>query len=1444
MGTDPWSVPVTYAREVLTWLSRCLLGAALVLAIALWPCASRAADPLDPKAVPEALKPWTAWVLEGKDDRLCPAFFAHSDISRCAWPSRLELVLGERDGRFTQRWHMDAKRWVSLPGDGKRWPMGVSVDGKAALVVVQGTAPSVELSRGDHVVTGAFAWDSPPESLAVPLDTGLLSLTLHGKVVAAPVRDTAGTVWLQKAATNEEGDALEFVVHRKVTDDIPLVLTTRVELHVSGKNREELLGKALPAGFVPMALQSPLPARLEPDGRLRVQLRPGVYTVELTARGPPNTTTLTRPDPAGPWREGDEVWVFEAKNDYRVVTVEGVASIDPAQTTLPDAWKRLPAYPMKLGATLTLHEERRGDADPPPNQLSLTRTLWLDFDGGGLSARDEITGTLSRDSRLTMAPPTVVGRVAIRGADQFITHLADASRTGVEIREGELVVSADSRIAGDPSDIPAVGWAHDFHQVSGTLHLPPGWRLLHASGVDDVPGTWVRHWSLLELFLALVVAIGIGRLHGKRWGAVTLLLLVLSLPEEGAPAWSWLFVLATEALFRVLPVGWAKALAGGARVAALLIVGLIALPFLVEHVREGMYPALAKEGAGVTNAALGGEQTEMDEKRGGKNDDGSVGTSATGAGAAAPPPVSKAAEKPAEVTNQLESELGQKAEPKDALLRKAPGQGGTAWRGSLDARLQQSNALVYDPKAIVQTGAGVPRWRWTSLALRWSGPVNASQRLHLYLLSPAENLLLAYLRAALLVLLLVRLFPWTQHIFPRGWAPPPVAATAAAIGLLLVLFPAVARADIPDKEILQDLQERLTRPPSCLPTCASSARMTVEVKGGVLRARMAIEASAPTAVPLPGSIDQWTPTEVMLDGKPARGLARQTDGVLWCDLEAGAHQILLEGAMPDRESVQLPLHMKPHRVEVSSDGWTVAGVHEDGLADDDLQLTRVRVEDGGAGASLQPGVLPPFVRVERTLDVGLNWQVDTRVVRVTPAGAAVVLEVPLLPGESVTTADVRVVGGKALVNMGPQATTASWHSVLDQRSPVKLVAPRSNDWVEVWRVDIGPIWHATFSGIPFVHTPPQGGVRIPEWRPWPGEEASVELVRPDGVPGQTLTIDESETRITPGLRATDVVLTLAVRSSRGAQHTVTLPPAAQLESLTINGATQPIRQDGRKVTVPIVPGPQTIVLGWRETSGIAPRFTTPAVDVGAPSVNASTVLVLPHGRWLLFAGGPRVGPAVLFWSELLILLVVSLLLGRNRWTPLRWWHWLLLAIGLSQVSVVSGAVFVGWLLALGWRARDPWEGRGPVVFNVRQAVIVGWSLVALGVLGVSLYQGLLGSPEMQVRGNGSSASELHWFVDRSGPTLPVAWALSVHVLAYRGAMFAWALWSALALLRWLRWGWSSFTTGGTWKKPPPRPKAVPPPPMMPMQPVTQPQPVPWPPVPSPREGPQGPPTGT
>jgi hypothetical protein len=341
-----------------------------------------------------------------------------------------------------------------------------------------------------------------------------------------------------------------------------------------------------------------------------------------------------------------------------------------------------------------------------------------------------------------------------------------------------------------------------------------------------------------------------------------------------------------------------------------------------------------------------------------------------------------------------------------------------------------------------------------------------------------------------------------------------------------------------------------------------------------------------------------------------------------------------------------------------------------------------------------------------------------------------------------------------------------------------------------------------------VHTASQGG--LPEWRPWPGEQASLEVFRPEGVAGQSLTIDRTVYEVSPGLRATDAVATLTVRASRGLQHTVSLPEGAELESLSINGAVLPIRQEGRKVTVPVVPGTQTIRLAWRQPLALGTYFRTPQIDLGAPCVNLTTAINGAGSRWVLFLGGPRVGPVVLFWSLLIVLLVTAAVLGRITWTPLKTWHWMLLAIGLSQVPIVAAAVVVGWLVALGWRKAKPELRGGAFAFDVRQIGLVVWTVVAFVILIGSVHQGLLGAPEMQIQGNGATTDHLAWYQDRTGSSPPSSWMISVPILVYRAVMLLWALWVALAMLTWLRWGWSAFTTEGAWRAlPRPKPRPTP-----------------------------------
>src|SRR5262249_20236454 len=153
---------------------------------------------------------------------------------------------------------------------------------------------------------------------------------------------------------------------------------------------------------------------------------------------------------------------------------------------------------------------------------------------------------------------------------------------------------------------------------------------------------------------------------------------------------------------------------------------------------------------------------------------------------------------------------------------------------------------------------------------------------------------------------------------------------------------------------------------------------------------------------------------------------------------------------------------------------------------------------------------------------------------------------------------------------------------------------------------------------------------------------------------------------------------------------------------------------------------------------------------------------------------------------------------RTRRTRLKFRDWLLLGLGFSTFSWVALLVVVGWLFAFDWRAR----GRMPAAhwsFNLLQVGLVLLTVVAVYGMVRATPQGLLGQPDMHVTGNGSYATSLQWFDDRSSDALPQASAVSLPMWVYKVLMLAWAIWLANALIGWLRDGFSAWTRDGYWR---------------------------------------------
>jgi hypothetical protein len=1319
--------------------------------------------------VPQDLQDWQEWVLHDKEYLDCPFLYDRAAAGEgdfiCAWPGRLTLSVDSNGGQFAQQWTVHAdEQWVGLPGSTEYWPHQVTANGRSVEVVLHGGHPSVRLGPGTYRVAGSFEWDERPGVLHVPYLSGLVSLTVDGREISRPERNNSGLFLGERQRETQARDAVKVDVYRLVADDVPTRLVTRLRIDVSGGVREELFGPMLPAGFVPLAINSQLPARLEPDGKLRVQVRPGRWVLTLRARGPEvlNAIGLADPEVNMP---GDEIWSYRSNDRLRVTAAEGLPPVDPIQVQVPDQWQQLPAFRIRPGETFTLTERSRGIVSAG-NELSLSRTMWLDFDGDGFVVSDDIGGTMRTGWRLDMAPPYALLNASEAGENLLITEGDAEGESGIELRRLDVEVESLGR-ADTRKSMPVTGWDARFANVSATLNLPPGHKLFAAPGADRAPASWVSRWQLLDYFLVLIITIGTWRLFGRTAGIIALLALVLSYHESFSPSWLWLNLLVAVALLRVAPKGRLRRMVHTYQLASAVVLVLVLVPFIAGQLRIAIYPQLEPQAPSML--ALPGVVIPP------------------------APETEPAGMEPKEKVARSRVAAMDRAEIFEEIVVAAQKREGYSY-----AR--------YAPNAIVQAGPGQPSWEWNSYRLNWSGPVDAEQMLRLLVL---PRWAVTTLRFTEVIALLLFAAVFAAEILRRQFRLPgglklgaARAGSIVAAGTLAMLLAAspTASAQTPDPEILRELEARLTAAPDCVPRCAEVVAADVDIGPDNVSMRLTIHALEDVAIPLPGSDRGWRPDAVVLDGSAASEVMRGNDRWLWVRLAAGRHLVSLSGSVPAVDSLEIPFPAPPRVIEADSDGWFVAGIKDRRLLSGSLQLTRLQTDDSGdAALRWESSRFPAFVRIERAIDLDLDWRATTTVFRVAPVQGAVSLEVPLLEGETVLTEGIEVADGKALVSMNPGQGSVSWRSNLPRVSPLTLDAQAGAPWKETWWVGVGSIWHAVFSGVPESENPGASrDMRTAEFHPRGGESLTVTAMRPEASEGSTLAFDAVVLAVKHGDRSRDATLDLDYRSTRGAQHVIRLPEGAEVTEVFIDGELEPLRADAGALTVPILPGEHDIRIGWREAGDIGMRTTMPVIDIGAPASNITLNANLPRNRWLLATSGPKLGPAVLYWTELAVLILFALILGRVGLTPLRTHHWLLLGLGFSTFNWPVLGVVVAWLLACG--AREKWEGNPTWwQFNLVQVVIGGATVIALMSIVSSLPQGLLGVPDMHVSGYAHYGGGLQWFADASESVLPQATAWSLPMWIYKSLILAWALWLSFALIRWLPWVWQCFSSRGFWK---------------------------------------------
>lgn len=1342
-----------------------------------------------PGTVPPALAPWVPWVLRDAGDQACP-------VGRCLALSSVSVDVRGAKADFVLtgwRWSRGA---VRLPGDSSLWPENVRDASGPVPVIASGEVPAVMREPGPFRLTGAIRWTRRPASIELPSGAALEVLSVDGRSVAS----SDGELWLQREESEGEevvdtAGSLELRVFRTVSDGIPVRLETRIVLAVSGKSRRVDLPSILPAGALPVELESPLPAQLSREGRLSITANPGTWEVLVNSvwlRPPTNFATSSS---GAPWPD-QEVWSFESDPSIRTVQIEGGVPVDARQAGVAPHRQSLPAWSVPRGRSLQVREILRGDPMTDSVKLGLGRQVWIDFDGDSATVLDDLHGEVLKPVRLSASKSLALGRATVNGKGVVLTAAAPGEE-GFPLAAGYPSIRLLSRWNhGFASVLPATTAQWEHTSGSMKVHVGPGWRLIDLIGPGSSYGTWAAGWNLWSIFLVVLVSSLVARLAGKRVGALAACVFVLGVSDGIATGW-WVHLAAVLLVWTLVRSKFPGSkpeffLRFWSAFAALAVV-FVLVPFTIEQVRLAVHPSLSVSDGGPHYEMVGLGMARMEEP-------------APSMEVRTEPYVLSAPRAPAEamqnsVMDKIQARdglLGEDVDPEAANMIDVILAGGSgAKSGKLKAPMSRSveqgvglpgtkAAKFEDPFLLggIQSGPGEPTWDYGSGGLSWEGPVSPTQGVRIVALAPSWVRLwrIAMVAGAwLLAWFMARsVLPGVVNkIRPALGGVPGRKPSILAATLLLVVG---ARAEIPSEQMLGQLKTELLRTKSCEGPCARVGEARLSVRGNAATLELEVHAAERAEVGLP--VASWIPRSLVV---PKGAAGRDDGGGMWAVVEPGIQTIRMEGTIRGNELlVGFPEGSVPYRRKIEAPGWSREG-------DDpgSVRLTRASNEAKSVAheEDSSKAELAPLVAITRVLDLGREWTMTTRIERASGFQGAVALVVPLVSGETVL-GSVAVDSQRAKVVLNPGQQELSWSSRLPVGPRVFLRAESTSLWTETWVVESAARWHVEPSGIARVKA------SRPTWRPLGGETLSVAVRAPKPIEGAMFTIESARLEVDAGQVASNVVLKATILAGIGGEVLAKLPEGARVGSVSVRGVqVNPVRaQDGR-YRIAVAPGTSAIEVSWLQ-EGIG-QFLRRAPEVALSAAGANVVVGLaePSSGWIVATGGPGVGPAVLWWGVVAAMVLLAGILSRIPGQPLGFWSWFLLFLGTSTVGKLTAIPFVVWIVASLLRARAKPERWSHRTFALVQIAATLLTLVAWGTLLATIPRGLLGRPDMLVA---MPLDGYAWFVDRIDGTFPRPWQLVLPLWLWRVLLLVWCIWLVRACLGWGKWGWDACTAGGIW----------------------------------------------
>ena len=596
---------------------------------------------------------------------------------------------------------------------------------------------------------------------------------------------------------------------------------------------------------------------------------------------------------------------------------------------------------------------------------------------------------------------------------------------------------------------------------------------------------------------------------------------------------------------------------------------------------------------------------------------------------------------------------------------------------------------------------------------------------------------------------------------------------------------------------MDELQQRLTKEPLCVPRCASINQLTVSSSKDLLTLVLSVHAASKTAIAVPRS-EFWRAENMTLNDQPLQVMVKEAQWV-YIPVEPGISTVELVGRIAAVDNFQLQFKEEAQAVVIQpTDAWEIVGSSNNKLTGNTLEFIASARQQSEEQSSTRYNT-KPFVEVKRVISIDQSWRVNTVIKRIAPATGSVSLRIPLLEGERVLTGDTEVEGNYVVVTIPAGDDSVRWLSNLVRTEEMILKANDQSQTIEQWQLVASPSWHTKLSGPPIIlEKQPNSSYFTYTFYPYAGETLTIEASRPTAVKGSVIAIDSVLQSIEHGTRTSKMTLRFDYRSTRGGEHNIELPSDYQLKEVKSDGRLLNLQPESGSLALPILPGQHRVEIVMRATVEEAIDFTAPTVNLNAPTSNITTKVNMNNQRWILWTNGPLLGPAILYWVEFLAFILVALLLSKVKFSPLNTLNWITLGVGLSLNNwgiLVLTALWFASLTASKYRPAK----LNSSAFNASQFLLYALSVITVLALITIIPTSLLSSPSMGVEGFQSYGNHLAWFADKSDGVLPKISVFTVSTWFYKAIMLIWVIWLSISFVSWIKWAWHTLGEQGYWR---------------------------------------------